>query len=80
MVFQVDDLFAVVATAFLASSHNLVGQLSGLDTTFAIVDPLLEEGFEFLVAAVAVGDGFLHDALHAVAHLAGSGRSLFQKV
>ena len=42
------------------------------DAAFAVVNPLLEESFEFLVAAVAVGDGFLHDALHAVAHLAGS--------
>ena len=31
-----------------------------------------EEGLDFVAAAVA-GEAFLHDALHAVAHLAGGG-------
>ena len=73
VILQVNDLLAVVTTAFLASGHNLVGQLGSSNTALTVVDPLLEEVFEFLVAAVAVGDCFLHDALHSVAHLAGSG-------
>ena len=51
VILQVNDLLAVVATALFASGDNLVGQLSGLDTVLAVVDPLLEQSF--LVAALA---------------------------
>ena len=69
---ELEELLADVAAALLHQRDELVGNLLGLEGAFAVGDPLVEEGLDFGAAAVA-GEAFLHDALHAVAHLAGGG-------
>ena len=71
-VAEFEELLADVAAAGLHQRDELVGNLLGLEGAFAVLDPLVEEGLDFGAAAVA-GEAFLHNALHAVAHLAGGG-------
>ena len=71
-VTEFEELLADVAAAFLHQRDELVGDLLGLEGVLAVGDPLVEEGLDFSAAAVAL-EAFLHDALHAVAHLAGGG-------
>ena len=71
-VTELEELLADVAAALLHQRDELVGDFLGLEGAFAVLNPLGEEGLDFGAAAVA-GEAFLHDALHAVAHLAGGG-------
>ena len=71
-VTELEELLADVAAAFLHQRDELVGDFLGLEGVLAVLDPLGEEGLDFGAAAVA-GEAFLHNALHAVAHLAGGG-------
>ena len=71
-VAEFEELLADVAAALLHQGDELVGNLLGLEGALAVLDPLGEEGLDFSAAAVAA-EAFLHDALHAVAHLAGGG-------
>ena len=71
-VAELEELLADVAAAGLHQRDELVGNLLGLEGVLAVLDPLGEEGLDFGAAAVA-GETFLHNALHAIAHLAGGG-------
>ena len=71
-VTELEELLADVAAAGLHQRDELVGDFLGLEGVLAVLDPLGEEGLDFGAAAVA-GEAFLHNALHAVAHLAGGG-------
>jgi len=71
-VTEFEELLADVATALLHQRDELVGDFLGLEGVLAVLNPLGEEGLDFVAAAVA-GEAFLHNALHAVAHLAGGG-------
>ena len=71
-VTEFEELLADIAAALLHQRDELVGNFLGLEGVLAVVDPLLEEGLDFVAAAVAL-EAFLHNALHAVAHLAGGG-------
>ena len=74
-VTELEELLADIAAAGLHQRDELVGNLLGLEGVLAVLVPLGEEGLDFGAAAVA-GEAFLHNALHAVAHLAGGGFSL----
>ena len=75
-VTEFEELLADVAAALLHQRDELVGNLLGLEGAFAVGDPLGEEGLDFGASAVAGQNvhrkfcSFLHNALHAVAHLA----------
>ena len=71
-VTELEELLADVAAAGLHQRDELVGDFLGLEGVLAVLDPLGEEGLDFGAAAVAL-EAFLHNALHAVAHLAGGG-------
>ena len=71
-VTELEELLADIAAALLHQRDELVGNLLGLEGALAVGDPLVEEGLDFGAAAVA-GEAFLHNALHAVAHLASGG-------
>ena len=71
-VTEFEELLADVAAAGLHQRDELVGDFLGLEGVLAVLDPLGEEGLDFGAAAVAL-EAFLHNALHAVAHLAGGG-------
>ena len=71
-VTEFEELLADVAAAGLHQRDELVGNLLGLEGALAVGDPLVEEGLDFSAAAVAL-EAFLHNTLHAVAHLAGGG-------
>ena len=71
-VAEFEELLADVAAALLHQRDELVGDFLGLEGVLAVGDPLVEEGLDFGAAAVA-GEAFLHNALHAVAHLTGGG-------
>ena len=71
-VAEFEELLADVAAAGLHQRDELVGDFLGLEGVLAVLDPLGEEGLDFGAAAVAL-EAFLHNALHAVAHLAGGG-------
>ena len=77
-----EELLADVAAALLHQRDELVGDFLGAEGVLAVLDPLGEEGLDFGASAVAfvlrfaigMSTGhsftFLHNALHAVAHLA----------
>jgi len=69
---ELDELLADVAAASFHHRNELVGDLFGLEGVLAVVDPLGEEGLHLSGAAAAL-EAFAHNALDAVAHLAGSG-------
>ena len=71
-VTEFEELLADIAAAGLHQRDELVGDFLGLEGVLAVLDPLGEEGLDLGAAAVA-GEAFLHNALHAVAHLAGGG-------
>ena len=71
-VTELEELLADVAAAGLHQRDELVGDFLGAESVLAVLDPLGEEGLDFGAAAVAL-QAFLHNALHAVAHLAGGG-------